>query len=187
MKIYCRVTLERRRMQGMTVPTNSCILFSAHQVSFTEPYEFKFHNVFFDEFLGTWKWIKSKYLTKKNKDGKLSKDIWIKIEHFKMELSDDPFEVKLRDNYELKKDEYNESAKRQRVLEEKIAGFRKQNLVFPSEKYEQLVQNLKQRNAELYIQRCRKLTEKYPARTRLLGILYYWLNTGAPSDVKTLF
>ena len=155
-------------MQGMTVPTNKCIHFSAHEFSFTEPYEFKFHSVFFDEFMGTWRWIKSKYLSKKKKDGILSKDIWIKIDHFKMELSDDPFEVKLRDNYELKKDEYIESARRQKVLEEKIAGFRKQNLVFPNEKYDQLLRNLKKRNAELYIQRSRRLTEKYPARTRLL-------------------
>ena len=153
-------------MQGVKVATNPCIIFSVHELSFTEPYEFKFYNVFFDEFIGTWKWIKSKYLTKKKGDGKLSKDLWITVERFKLELSDDPFEVKLRDNYELKKDEYNESLRRLKVLEERISGFRQQNLVFPSEKYEQLLQNLKKKNAHLYIQRCRKLAEKYPARTR---------------------
>ena len=85
-------------------------------------------------------------------DGALSKDIWITINRFKLELSDDPFEVKLRDNFELKRDEYHQSEIRHKVLEERIAGFRKQNQVFPAEKVEQLFQNLKKKNAELYIQ-----------------------------------
>lgn len=35
-------------------------------------------------------------------------------------MSDDPFEVKLRDNFELLFDEYNESLKRQKMLKEKV-------------------------------------------------------------------
>lgn len=37
-------------------------------------------------------------------------------------MSDDPFEVKLRDNFELLLDEYNESLKRQKMLKEKVVS-----------------------------------------------------------------
>lgn len=35
-------------------------------------------------------------------------------------MSDDPFEVKLRDNFELLEDEYSESLKRQKMLKDKV-------------------------------------------------------------------
>jgi hypothetical protein len=77
--------------------------------------------------------------------------------------------VRLRDNYELKKDEYLESQKRLRVLEERIEELRRKNLMFPTEKVEELLKNLKRKNAEIYLQRAKKLYAggAHP-RTRLL-------------------
>lgn len=41
---------------------------------------------------------------------------------FVIEMSDDPFEVRLRDNYELLEDEYKESLKRQKMLDIKVCS-----------------------------------------------------------------
>lgn len=45
---------------------------------------------------------------------------WFQVKELMFEMSDDPFEVSLRDNYELLVDEYWESQKRKDMLEEKV-------------------------------------------------------------------
>lgn len=49
-----------------------------------------------------------------------------------MQLSDDPFEVKLGDNYDLLKDECNEGIKRKKVLDQKIQETRSR-VIIPGE------------------------------------------------------
>lgn len=57
--------------------------------------------------------------------GVLYRDVRLTVEHFSMQLCDDPFEVKLRDNYELREDEFRESLKRKRMLDAKIEELRR--------------------------------------------------------------
>ena len=74
-----------------------------------------------------------------------------------MEICDDPFEVKLRYNYELMEDEFLESCKRQKALEKKIDETLKTNLQLLSGKINSLFETLKQKNSEIYIKRSKKV------------------------------
>jgi len=86
-------------------------------------------------------------------------------------MSDDPFEVRLRDNYELLEDEYKESLKRQKMLDVKVAELRKAHLLLPAGKVEELYANLSKRNTEIYVQRSKQMCRAAPARTRLFAWL----------------
>jgi uncharacterized membrane protein (DUF106 family) len=61
-----------------------------------------------------------------------------------------------------------ESQKRLRVLEERIEELRRKNLMFPTEKVEELLKNLTRKNAEIYMQRAKKMYSGNQPRTRLL-------------------
>ena len=55
------------------------------------------------------------------------------LQSFKLEMGDDPFEVKLGDNNELMKDEYLESEKRRSVLDQKVQTLKKGYGIIPGE------------------------------------------------------
>ena len=48
----------------------------------------------------------------------------VQVQEFVFEMSDDPFEIKLRENFVLLEDEYNESLKRQKMLNDKVRSYR---------------------------------------------------------------
>lgn len=100
----------------------------------------------------------------------LPSDLSIKLNKFLFEMSDDAFEVKLRDNYELLEDEYKESLKRQKMLDAKVAELCKTHLLsMPPGKVEELYSSLNKKNAEIYVQRSKQMSRQSPARTRLLA------------------
>lgn len=84
-------------------------------------------------------------------------------------MSDDDFEVKLRDNYELLEDEYKESLKRQKMLETKVSEVVKDRLLLPAGKVEELLTSLQKMNAQIYIQRSKQMKQQAPVRTRLFS------------------
>jgi len=163
-----KIAAERRRMQGATVQDNRCLVIAVASLAVTEPYQFNIHEVVMGEVMGVVKWLKGIHKTESVDSGLLPRDILVNIKHLKFELTDDPFEVKLRDNYELKEDEYLESQKRLKVLEQKIEELRRKNLMFPKDKIEELLSNLNRKNAEIYVQRAKKLLTSVEPRTRLL-------------------
>jgi len=75
----------------------------------------------------------------------------------RIEVGDDPFEVKLRDNYELLEDEYFENQKRLQVLDTKINQLYKTNLLMSSSKIDELRKQLQEKSSSIYIQRSKKL------------------------------
>jgi len=93
------------------------------------------------------------------------------VKEFLFEMSDDPFEVRLRDNYELLEDEYKESLKRQKMLDVKVAELCKAHLLLPAGKVEELYASLSKRNTEIYVQRSKQMCRAAPARTRLFAWL----------------
>lgn len=135
------------------------------------PYEHNYADAVQNEFVSIFKWLKLVHSHKKmpfTARSPLPSDLLINVKEFLFEMSDDPFEVKLRNNFELLEDEYNESLKRQKMLKEKVAELCKTHLHLPAGKVEELYNNLKKRNAEIYIQRSKQMLRQVPARTRLL-------------------
>ena len=107
--------------------------------------------------MGHVKWVRN--LRKKRNKVKVNVDetpidVVIFAKSFSLELPDDQFEVKLRDNFELMEDEFFEAEKRVQVLKHKIDDLRRsKNIVLSNTKVEELYNNLGRKNVEIYVQR----------------------------------
>lgn len=84
-----------------------------------------------------------------------------------IEICDDPFEIRLRDNYELLEDEYHESEKRWKMLDNKVDELRKTHLHLPATKVDELYRSLAKRNGDIYVKRSRQMYASSPMRTQL--------------------
>lgn len=136
------------------------------------PYDHNYADAVQNELISVFKWLKIVHNLKKGpftNQSPLPSDVLVNVKDFLFEMSDDPFEVKLRDNFELLEDEYNESLKRQKMLGEKVSELCKTHLYLPAGKVEELYANLKKRNAEIYIQRSKRMLKETPPRTRLFA------------------
>ncbi|KAI4455969.1 antigen mlaa-22-related [Holotrichia oblita] len=162
---------ERRDNEFFKLSWNKTWGFNVDLFRVCFPYMHNYADAVQNEFLSVFKWLKLVHNWKKvpfTIDSPLPSDMLINIKEFLFETSDDPFEVKLRENFELLVDEYNESMKRQKVLQDKVAELCKTHLHLPANKVEELYASLKKKNAEIYIQRSKQLSAA-PPRTRLFA------------------
>lgn len=91
------------------------------------PYRYQFSEACQQETVSVFKWLKSLHRKPRlaGHGESLYRDIRISVALFSMTLCDDPFEVKLRDNYALREDEFREGLKRKRMLDAKIEELRR--------------------------------------------------------------
>ncbi|KAF9422249.1 hypothetical protein HW555_002058 [Spodoptera exigua] len=163
------VRVERKANEGFALTWNKVWLVTVDSVRVVFPYKHRFAEAVQGDFVSLFKWIKLVHGIKKKPftvDSPLPSDLHIKIEELLIEMSDDPFEVKLRDNYELLEDEYKESQKRRTMLDAKVQELCKPHLFLPAGKVEELYAALRQKDAQIYVQRCRAAP---PPRTRLVA------------------
>lgn len=162
--------LHRDTFPFLSTPHNQVWVLTCPSLSVEFPYQYNFSNTF-DMAISVQKWLKTLHLPHKppSSEQRLPPDLVFKISQFSFVFLDDVFEIKLRDNYELMKDESKESAKRLQLLDKKVAELRKQHgELLPARKIEELYSSLERKHIEIYIQRSRRLYANTPMRKSLL-------------------
>ncbi|CAG2170224.1 unnamed protein product, partial [Oppiella nova] len=165
-KKYTNPSLETKRNKAIFVLIDNIV------VSF--PYLYNFAEIFNEKLITIVKWLRQLH-RQDSDDSQPSKaalfpDILLNIHSASMEVADDPFEVRLSDNYELLEDEYKESLKRWQMLSEKIEERRRKNILLPASKLDELHNAFAKQNANTYIERSKKLYDSSPMRTRLFCV-----------------
>ncbi|CAB1347938.1 unnamed protein product [Coregonus sp. 'balchen'] len=161
---------QRHLFPFLSTRHNSAWVFTCLCLAMEFPYQYNFSNTF-DKFISVQKWLKSLHSSPSQTPAlqHLPPDLVFKISQFSFVFLDDVFEIKLRDNYELMKDESKESSKRLQLLDKKVADLRKQHgELLPARKIEELYTSLERKHIEIYIQRSRRLYSNTPMRKSLL-------------------
>ncbi|XP_030008756.1 protein KIAA0100-like isoform X4 [Sphaeramia orbicularis] len=162
--------LHRDTFSFLTTPHNRVWVLTCPSMAVEFPYQYNFSNTF-DMAISVQKWLKTLHRSQNQTTSIqcLPPDLVFKISQFSFVFLDDVFEIKLRDNYELMKDESKESAKRLQLLDKKVADLRKQHgELLPARKIEELYSSLEKKHIEIYIQRSRRLYANTPMRKSLL-------------------
>ncbi|XP_011503485.1 PREDICTED: UPF0378 protein KIAA0100 [Ceratosolen solmsi marchali] len=163
------VRMERQNAEGFELEWNETWAISIDLVKVCFPYEHQFAKAIQNELFSIRKWLKEIHSFDKKQEKTLPCDLVMKIKEWVFEVNDDPFEVRLRDNYELLEDEYKESLKRQAMLDAKVQELCRAHLLLPQGKVEELYASLNKKNAEIYVQRWKQMQRAGPARTRLIA------------------
>ncbi|XP_064424989.1 bridge-like lipid transfer protein family member 2 [Latimeria chalumnae] len=161
------ITAYRNSFPSFQNLKNRVWMFNFASLAVEFPYQYDFSSTF-DQAINIQKWLKSLH-RKVRSTARLPPDLVFLVGQFSFTFLDDMFEVKLRDNYELMKDESKESAKRLQLLDARVAALRKQHgELLPARKIEELYASLERKNIEIYIQRSRRLYANTPMRKSLL-------------------
>ena len=186
---------EREAFPELQLAINRAWKLTVSECSVTFPYLYNFAEAFSEDFVSLMKWLKLIHrramkadlnssatlnLTAADKkrlfeedvdtgrlDGSLPPDIVIKVDKWLVTLEDDPFEVKLRYNYELMEDEYQESCKRMKAFNSRINELQRSGAFLTTAKVEELHRSLKEKDSETYIKRSKQMYDSTPARSAL--------------------
>lgn len=163
--------LHRDAFPFLSTPQNRVWVLICPSMAVEFPYQYNFSNTF-DMAISVQKWLKTLHQPPSQAAAavqRLPPDLVLRISQFSFVFLDDVFEIKLRDNYELMKDESKESAKRLQLLDKKVVDLRKQHgELLPARKIEELYSSLEKKHIEIYIQRSRRLYVNTPMRKSLL-------------------
>jgi hypothetical protein len=130
------------------------------------------HDAYSGELLCIVKWLKRLHGSSGQNYYAVHPDLLVFAKTITIVVPDDPFEVRLRENFELLEDEFYESDKRRKLIEEKIDQLRKTHIMLPSAKVDELYANLKRKNAEIYVKRSLNLKSGGKSRTRLMEMSF---------------
>ena len=136
---------------------NRALLLSFSTVSVLFPFKYNFADTFNQRFITITKWLRLLHRKKSLNDSlpNVALDLSVKVQSFIMRIEDDPFEIKLRNNYELQDEEHIESEKRKQVFDSKIEELRRTSFL-PDAKIEELKVALQRKDADIYINRHKK-------------------------------
>ncbi|XP_078600068.1 bridge-like lipid transfer protein family member 2 isoform X1 [Branchiostoma floridae x Branchiostoma japonicum] len=158
---------ERIGCETLVNPTNRAWSVTMDKIHISFPYKYDFASAV-DKIISCVKWVKILYKKGKPRTpDKLYADFLLKVQHATVELLDDPFEVRLGDNYELMRDEKHETEKRLQLLENRISALRKSHGLLPAKKVEEMYLKLGEQCDRIYVQRSQKLYST-PMRAHLL-------------------
>ncbi|CAL1528280.1 unnamed protein product, partial [Lymnaea stagnalis] len=177
--------VERERAKTLQSPTNKAWSISFDSVEILFPHQYNFADCY-EEVINTVKWLKLVHKMKRQPftaESPLPPDLTLSIKMLSIEMSDNPFEVKMGLNYELLKDEGIESKKRKEVMDMKLMDLQKKQFI-PVNKREELYASLHKKSSEIYIQRSQKLCNDAPIRTQLFTWLMEDVQITALADVS---
>ncbi|CDW54842.1 Fmp27 GFWDK and Apt1 and Zip domain containing pr otein [Trichuris trichiura] len=196
---YPMFNVLRQYIKVLMSPRNSCWIWSIKTLAIVFPYGYHF-NAIHEQIINAWKWVKSLRSSGRLLDVPVMWSDWhIKIgvtnvsdpncsycNTVSIEICDDPFEVKLRDNYTLMVDEYFEAENRAAILRSRIEEQCLAGSLTAQPDLNDLFACLSKRSSSIYIQRSQKLYKGLPSRTSLFRCSFEAMDLKVFADINFL-